>query len=1292
SMVAGLFGIGIGFVGTQTSMVMQIGDVSDGRGSIDPQLFNPSLDVWFTGSGETIRGYRDIEDRFVAEDYLVVAFEVDEQPLGVFDPEALGTIVRLTDSFLAIPGVRHVRSLTHNPWIRWGTIEGEHGGEDGLIITDLVEEAEGLSEVEIVERMVAVLGASATAERVGEARVRTVIGEASDFSDHIGEPLVLGTLVNSKGTTTAIQIQIIRPYLDEDQRREYGELAADLYSVRYQRGALRAVEHLLRREAGVVAPTEEFTRLQESLQGQQSNPAYADLVRALRDPTKAFVTTPTGELIQKYYEYEQDADGRWVDAVGSGETAPDDFTPRPLSPFSYRLAGVPTFERNFELTGLADGALLPLAWLAIFIGLFALFRSFVGSLIPMIVVIVSILGTVGSVFFSGHLFNNLTAMLPNMMTVVAVADAVHLVAAYLTLRPQYVDRESLLVAVLKRNALPIFLTSITTAVGFYSLLAINLEPVRELAVAMGFGSLLAYLITMSLVPLLLSLLPLPKERGPEKPLLPFFTSSGADRLASSVIRHMRPILVGATIFTFLSFWGLSLVQINADPRSMFPADNKVLVEMNWIEDRLGGVGDLELVFSAPAANAVTPLSQVDAKRLESLRLNQLGQQNGVVGFAGLSNAELSELARLEEKERQWRQSQIGVSADFLQQVDLFEARLRREMEDPDSPLRLITDFISPLDVLRKIHQVQNEGRADSYRIPQESDVHPDSQRAGIFYDDIQQTWFRIPGQDASTLVSQYYLLYENGARPGENLAAQLSPDRQHFRIQGRVSMGSSNEREATYARIKEIAEEEFPDLAGGADSLSTLTVSGKTMLVDASGLVIAKAYTKSMAIALLAICLFIGLAFGSIRLALLSVVPNVFPVLVPISALGFLGIPLDGPAIVACSIALGLCVDDTIHMFSNFRTAEREGLRGEQAVAYAFRHCGNAVVVTSLVLVFGFLTIATGDFSPNVYIGVLGSLMVLIALAADFIVTPALLVATERFSGRGMVPATAAVIAAIFLLTSSPVAAQNVGEIPAQPVFTPSDPAVYGKQLMDYADAFDSGWVDEVLQGTMTLEDAAGRSVTRSFVRTSLERGSDGDRVIVRFTSPNDIRGVAALNYENRGGSDDNWLYLPATKRVRRISGANNTSSFQGTEFTYEDLSSLDPQEYKFTYEGEAQVAVDETQVTTHKINAIPTYADTGYSRLTIYLDPTTWQQVQIDYFDLAGVLLKTKLSTRLKKFHERYWRAERIEMRNHQNGKRTILDVDGQFVNLSLYTDSRTGKPRRNLDESAFTRRALER
>ena len=103
----------------------------------------------------------------------------------------------------------------------------------------------------------------------------------------------------------------------------------------------------------------------------------------------------------------------------------------------------------------------------------------------------------------------------------------------------------------------------------------------------------------------------------------------------------------------------------------------------------------------------------------------------------------------------------------------------------------------------------------------------------------------------------------------------------------------------------------------------------------------------------------------------------------------------------------------------------------------------------------------------------------------------------------------------------------------------------------------------------------------------------------------------------------------------------------------------------------------------------MPTYADTGYSRLTIYLDPQTWQ-VQVDYYDLAGALLKTRYESSFTQFHDRFWRATRIEMRNTQNGKRTILDIDNQLLNLSLYPDSRTGEPRQNLTESVFTTRAL--
>lgn len=264
--------------------------------------------------------------------------------------------------------------------------------------------------------------------------------------------------------------------------------------------------------------------------------------------------------------------------------------------------------------------------------------------------------------------------------------------------------------------------------------------------------------------------------------------------------------------------------------------------------------------------------------------------------------------------------------------------------------------------------------------------------------------------------------------------------------------------------------------------------------------------------------------------------------------------------------------------------------------------------------------------------------------------------------------------------------------IPEPPDFSVDNAAVYGQQLMEYADAFDTGWRDEVLKGQMTLIDAAGRQVERSFVRLSMDRSPEGNKVIIRFTKPNDIRGVSALTFENRGASDDNWLYLPSTKRVRRISGANNTSSFQGTEFTYEDLSSIDPKEYEFNYLEEVPIPVDGASRVVHKIGAVPTYADTGYSRLVVYLDPESWVQVKTEFYDLSGTLLKTRESSSLKQFHDRFWRAGLVDMTNHQTGKRTTLTMDGYTVDLSLSKDRQTGAARKNLTESQFTTRAIAR
>lgn len=272
-------------------------------------------------------------------------------------------------------------------------------------------------------------------------------------------------------------------------------------------------------------------------------------------------------------------------------------------------------------------------------------------------------------------------------------------------------------------------------------------------------------------------------------------------------------------------------------------------------------------------------------------------------------------------------------------------------------------------------------------------------------------------------------------------------------------------------------------------------------------------------------------------------------------------------------------------------------------------------------------------------------------------------------------------------------AAQNTSgvEVPAVPDFDTSDPVAHGTQVASFADRYDQGWYDEVSLGRMTLFDAGGDSVERKFTRMVLEDAEQGDKIIVRFLSPAEIKGVAALTHERAGESDDNWLYLPSNKRVRRISGANKTASFQGTEFTYEDLSNFEIQEYDWRFVDETSIERDGTEHPVYRVEGVPNYDDTGYSRILVYYHREHWRRERIEYFDKSGQHLKTQDLSEWKHIHGRFWRADSFVMANHLTGKRTELDQEKIYLNLSKYPSSRDGKPRENLDESRFTTQALE-
>lgn len=1007
------FAAGVSRVSRFSSDVASLADTSNGSGAVKPLAFDPSMDIWFGEHDEAVTTYYGIEDTFVAEDFVMVTFEVPDSEWGVFDPAALSTIARLTNRFLTIPGVRHVRSLTYNPWIRWGTIEDSAGDEDGLIISDLVEgDPRELSENQIVERMIAVLGASKTAERIGEARVRRIIGAEASFDDHLGEPLLLGTIISDSGNTTAIQVQVLRPRVDTESVVELFEddgarrAGTNLSSIERQRAAVRGIEHFLRLEKGLAVPTSDYPRLQTWIEGLPLGEERTALQLELENPTRNFMEDSKGVLIRKYFEY--DPEGvEFVDRSEPSEVvvAASDFSPAPKSPFHYHLGGVPLFERNFEIVGLADGKFVPLMFLVIAILLFAVFRNLAGIVVPFAVVFGSVMAMIGIAFWSGDLLNNLTMLSPNMLTAVGIADAIHLVAAWALLRGEYDDKRSLITEVVRRNALPVFLTSITTAVGFYSLTASSIQPVGMLGSMAALGTFFAWALSMTAIPALLSIFPHRKITASSR-LATAFSAERSARFVDFVLYRRRGVLVVAVVIFAVSVFGLSQVKIDSDFRSMFPDDNPVMSDFVWIEERLGGVGDLELVFAGASRVGARVLTEGEEGRLIALAVQASGSERVPAEFDPLTAEEAREFEKLRRMQADWDQARIGVSTEFLTALDAFETRLREEMANPSSPLTVLTDFISPLDTLRKIHQVQHRNRAEFYRVPMESDVPDELRQSTLEYDEWTDEWSLTPAQSGRTLAAQYYLQYESGARPGESLATQLSSDRTQFRVQGRVKQAGAAEHLAAFARIEEIARTEFPLLVAGAPDRgpdasgsesefragqASFTISGKSLLFARTSDLFAKGFIYSMSIALSVITILIGVIFRSWRLALISLIPNVLPIILPLSVFGLLGIPLDGPSILVSSVALGVCVDDTIHFFTKFMRARKRGETARNSLVYSLSQAGAAMTITTVVLIIGFGTLLLSDFAPNFQMGALAALMIGLAWIADFVVTAAVL-------------------------------------------------------------------------------------------------------------------------------------------------------------------------------------------------------------------------------------------------------------------------------------------------------------
>jgi len=214
-------------------------------------------------------------------------------------------------------------------------------------------------------------------------------------------------------------------------------------------------------------------------------------------------------------------------------------------------------------------------------------------------------------------------------------------------------------------------------------------------------------------------------------------------------------------------------------------------------------------------------------------------------------------------------------------------------------------------------------------------------------------------------------------------------------------------------------------------------------------------------------------------------------------------------------------------------------------------------------------------------------------------------------------------------------------------------PEEKGLAIVKEADKRDTGWKDMTANMKMILKNKQGQESVREIRISSMEVNGDGDKSMSIFDTPPDVKGTAFLSYTHALEADDQWLYLPALKRVKRISSRNKSGPFMGSEFAYEDIASQEVDKYTYKFIKEDTIDGRKAFV----VERYPAYKYSGYTKSVAWIDEEMYQPLKIDFYDRKKKLLKTLTPKDYKQYLGKFYRASSITMVNHISNKSTILE-----------------------------------
>ena len=571
------------------------------------------------------------------------------------------------------------------------------------------------------------------------------------------------------------------------------------------------------------------------------------------------------------------------------------------------------------------------ALLAVFF-LWLTFRRPSGVAVPMLVVGFSILFTLAIMVVFEVPLNTITSALPVFLISIGVADGIHMFSEYRENRIEGLPREKAVCLMLDKLALPVTMTSITTAVGFLSLTVSDIVPILTFGIFVAVGTLVAMVLSLIFIPALLMVLPEKVSASQEGSGTDENLSSGVhqvnfmdrlfqeslDVMTAWVLRNARPVLLAALVICAISIYGLSQVKVESSLESYFQAD-------------------------APLVIANRAMEKMSGSRTINIVITKSGE------------------------EEPWK------NPDNLKVVEEFQEFLANEPR--------VKRTLSLVDLIKRISYAFNENRKEFNRLPNGFEFLESEE----IFEENGQTEKRTVKREISgrDLIAQYLVLYENSG--GDVLSDVVDSEYLNLNLAVTISSNSTTEEEKLLQSIEDYAVRQFPQGF-------SMTSSGMVPINVATSNEVVTSQIRSLSGSILAVFLMLALIFRSVSRGLMGMIPLVFTVLFNFGVMGFFGVHLDIGTALVSSIVIGIGVDYSIHYLSSMFHELAVGTELHDAISNTVRRSGKAITSNAVTVGFGFLALSVSEFLPLVTLSWMIWLTLNISALATMILIPALAV------------------------------------------------------------------------------------------------------------------------------------------------------------------------------------------------------------------------------------------------------------------------------------------------------------